>query len=113
MLAPDAATVDVTDRPPDVKASPKERSGSRLTIRPYTLDSCMTPAFDIDLDNGRATAALHYPASGPPRILMVLAHGAGAGQRHPFMVAAAKGLASRGVDVVTFDFPYMHARRGA
>jgi len=73
----------------------------------------MTPAFDIDLGNGRDTAALHYPASGSQRMLMVLAHGAGAGQRHPFMVATAKGLAARGIDVVTFDFPYMHARRGA
>jgi uncharacterized protein len=73
----------------------------------------MTPGFDIDLGNGRVTAAVHYPASGPQRMLMVLAHGAGAGQRHPFMVATARGLAGRGIDVVTFDFPYMHARRGA
>ena len=73
----------------------------------------MTPAFDIDLGGGRATSAQHYAASDSQRILMVLAHGAGAGQRHPFMVATAKGLAARGIDVVTFDFPYMHARRGA
>ena len=43
----------------------------------------------------------------------MLAHGAGAGQRHPFMVGTAQGLAARGIDVVTFDFPYMHDRRGA
>jgi uncharacterized protein len=42
---------------------------------------------------------------------MVLAHGAGAGERHPFMVAMARGLAGRGVDVVTFDFPYMREKR--
>jgi predicted alpha/beta-hydrolase family hydrolase len=29
------------------------------------------------------------------------------------MVATATGLAARGIDVVTFDFPYMHLRRGA
>jgi hypothetical protein len=29
------------------------------------------------------------------------------------MVATAKGLAARGIDVMTFDFPYMHAKRGA
>jgi uncharacterized protein len=45
--------------------------------------------------------------------LLVLAHGAGAGQKHPFMVRTARGLASRGIDVVTFDFPYMHAGRKA
>ena len=43
--------------------------------------------------------------------MLVLAHGAGAGQRHPFMVAFARGLAERGVDVVTFDFPYMQQKR--
>ena len=42
---------------------------------------------------------------------MVLAHGAGAGQRHPFMVTIARGLAERGIDVATFDFPYMRGRR--
>src|SRR5688572_3194288 len=45
---------------------------------------------------------------------MVLAHGAGAGQTHPFMVATARGLAARGIDVLTFDFPYMtKLKRGA
>ena len=44
---------------------------------------------------------------------LIFAHGAGAGQAHPFMVKIAKGLAARGIDVVTFDFPYMHAKRGA
>ena len=44
-------------------------------------------------------------------ILIVLAHGAGAGQSHPFMVRYARALAERGVDVVTFNFPYMDAKR--
>ena len=41
----------------------------------------------------------------------MLAHGAGAGQRHPFMVSVAKALAGRGIDVVTFNFPYMEQKR--
>lgn len=41
----------------------------------------------------------------------MLAHGAGAGQNHPFMVAYARGLAGLGIDVVTFDFPYMAQQR--
>jgi predicted alpha/beta-hydrolase family hydrolase len=49
----------------------------------------------------------HYPASTPGGALLVLAHGAGAGQRHPFMSGIAHALAARGIDVVTFDFPYM------
>ena len=55
--------------------------------------------------------AIGYRADGKPDALLVLAHGAGAGQQHPFMTAVAKGFAARGVDVVTFDFPYMRERR--
>ena len=39
--------------------------------------------------------------------LLVLAHGAGAGQSSPFMVAYASQLAARGLTVATFDFAYM------
>jgi|KBSSwiStaDraftv2_1062776.scaffolds.fasta_scaffold98680_2 predicted alpha/beta-hydrolase family hydrolase len=55
--------------------------------------------------------AVGYKAQGSPDALLVLAHGAGAGQQHPFMTAVAKGFSARGVDVVTFDFPYMRERR--
>lgn len=54
---------------------------------------------------------IHYPAAVPSRTLLVLAHGAGAGQRHPFMVKVARCVADRGIDVVTFDFPYMQHKR--
>jgi predicted alpha/beta-hydrolase family hydrolase len=56
---------------------------------------------------GEAVSAGHVEA------VLVLAHGAGAGQKHPFMVATAKGLAARRISVVTFDFPYMRERRHA
>jgi predicted alpha/beta-hydrolase family hydrolase len=52
-----------------------------------------------------------YRATAPAGCLLVLAHGAGAGQHHPFMTAIASRLATRGIDVVTFDFDYMHERR--
>src|SRR5688572_31818176 len=76
----------------------------------------MSPmAFDIPSDAGPAQSALLYPADVAARrdALLVLAHGAGAGQSHPFMVRYARGLAERGLDVVTFNFPYMEARRSA
>jgi predicted alpha/beta-hydrolase family hydrolase len=61
------------------------------------------------------SAVILYPADPAKRIdtLLVLAHGAGAGQSHPFMVRYARGLAERGLDVVTFNFPYMDAKRSA
>lgn len=59
------------------------------------------------------TTSTYYGCEDPEAgdALLVLAHGAGAGQRHPFMVAVAEAIAGRGVDVATFDFPYVHDRR--
>jgi predicted alpha/beta-hydrolase family hydrolase len=53
--------------------------------------------------------AQRYRASGagPSVATLILAHGAGAPQSSAFMVSFARGLARRGCDVVTFDFPYM------
>jgi uncharacterized protein len=47
-----------------------------------------------------------YPSDNA-RAGVILAHGAGAGQKSPFMVAAARALAARGIVAATFDFPYM------
>lgn len=53
-----------------------------------------------------------YAAAGPAGMAtLILAHGAGAGQSHPFMVGCARALAAHGVDVITFDFGYMQQRR--
>jgi predicted alpha/beta-hydrolase family hydrolase len=38
---------------------------------------------------------------------LVLAHGAGGGQKSRFMLDAANAFAARGITVATFDFPYM------
>ncbi len=40
----------------------------------------------------------------------VLAHGAGAGMRHPFMDAIARALAAHGVGTLRYEFPYMERR---
>ena len=51
-----------------------------------------------------------YPTDSSTAAL-VLGHGAGAGQRSPFMASTAQALAARGIVTATFDFPYMTARR--
>jgi uncharacterized protein len=56
--------------------------------------------------------ALHYSgAAAPASGLLVLAHGAGADQRHRVLKTLASGIAARGVDVVTFNFLYTEQRR--
>src|SRR5262249_40395269 len=46
------------------------------------------------------------------RWLYVLAHGAGAGMRHPFMAGVAQALAARGIATLRWELSYMTAGRG-
>ena len=43
--------------------------------------------------------------------LLVLAHGAGAGMRHPFMESLALALVEKGIATFRYQFPYMEERR--
>lgn len=66
----------------------------------------------IDVAAQRTTGLLYsaHAAARRPATL-VLAHGAGAGQQHPFMVRFAEALSERGLDVLTFNFLYAEQRR--
>jgi len=68
-------------------------------------------SFQVAAEPGGGLSARRFRAAGSRLATLVLAHGAGAGQASHFMVELATGLASRGLDVVTFDFPYMRAGR--
>jgi predicted alpha/beta-hydrolase family hydrolase len=67
--------------------------------------------FMVEVEGGPITARHFAGAPGSP--LLVLAHGAGADQRHRFMVAVARRLSERGVSVVTFNFLYTERKRRA
>ncbi len=75
----------------------------------------MATPFSIPLDSSASVSALDYaPAPGTAAAIdatLILAHGAGAPQTHPFMTAFARGLSSRAVRVVTINFPYMERGR--
>lgn len=75
----------------------------------------MSPlSFQVPLDgDSQGTGAALYAADGRARLqaALILAPGAGAGHFSPFMTTYAKALASRGVDVVTFNFGYMERGR--
>lgn len=59
-------------------------------------------------DASSVSALLLLPAGA--RALYVLAHGAGAGMRHPFLAALAERLAERGIGTLRYQFPYMERR---
>jgi predicted alpha/beta-hydrolase family hydrolase len=56
-------------------------------------------------DNIRVSGLLQAPPMAQAGY--VLAHGAGAGMKHPFLGAIADGLAERGVATLRYQFPYM------
>jgi uncharacterized protein len=60
---------------------------------------------------GTVTARHYAVAADDVAPTLVLAHGAGADQRHRFMVTVASSLASAGVHVVTFNFLYTEQKR--
>src|SRR5579885_169620 len=59
---------------------------------------------------GEVSALLLRPAHA--RWVMALAHGAGAGMRHPFMGALAMELAAVGVATLRYQFPYREEKKG-
>jgi predicted alpha/beta-hydrolase family hydrolase len=68
-------------------------------------------SFTFDVATHGLTTALVYRASEPIGATLILAHGAGTAQTHPFMVDMASRIAERGVDVVTFNFLYTERGR--
>jgi predicted alpha/beta-hydrolase family hydrolase len=67
----------------------------------------------VDVAAGQRTTALLYATHATTRrpATLMLAHGAGSPQQHPFMVSFARALSERGLDVVTFNFLYTEQRR--
>ncbi|MBX6322358.1 MAG: alpha/beta hydrolase, partial [Rhodospirillaceae bacterium] len=61
-------------------------------------------AFPVDATR-RVSGLLQGPSRA--RACLVLAHGAGAGMRHPFLEEVAAGLAARGIAPLRYQFPYM------
>src|SRR5438874_5002711 len=64
----------------------------------------------ITVADGEATVSgllLRPPGASQ---LYVLAHGAGAGMRHPFLETTARALAERDVATLRYQFPYMERR---
>src|SRR5215212_8931403 len=67
----------------------------------------------VEVNDKDAVTALLYPAAKKERagLTVLLGHGAGANQTSGFMRMFANGLASRGLDVMTFNFIYMEQGR--
>ncbi|MFN8574027.1 MAG: alpha/beta family hydrolase [Gemmatimonadaceae bacterium] len=70
----------------------------------------VTTEHTIAVGDTVVSALLDTPEN--PSFGYVLAHGAGAGMRHPFLASVASRLAARGAATVRYQFPYMEGKRG-
>src|SRR2546422_1701933 len=72
----------------------------------------MPPATELRVRVGETTggvsALLVRPAGA--RLLYVVAHGGGAGMRHPFLETISERLAEREIATLRYQFPYMEQR---
>ena len=66
--------------------------------------------FPVSERIGRVSALLVLPPPPGARLVYVLAHGAGAGMRHPFLESVAQALAELAIATLRYQFPYMEAR---
>jgi uncharacterized protein len=68
---------------------------------------------DFQLDVSDAIGSVSAILVRPPDawLLYVLAHGAGAGMRHPFLESVSGLLAQRGIATLRYQFPYMEVGR--
>jgi predicted alpha/beta-hydrolase family hydrolase len=64
---------------------------------------------DVSASAGKVSAEYIVPDN--PGHIVTLAHGAGAGMNHPFMVAMAKKLAELGVASLRFNFPFIEQKK--
>ncbi len=63
----------------------------------------------LNLTSGTITVEINEASQ--PEYILVLAHGAGAGMNHPFMINIAESISSYVGSVIRFNFPYMEQGR--
>jgi len=76
-----------------------------------SLETGAAPGAAAASGTPHVVSTLVYPADGRPAASLILAHGAGAGQRSAFIATFASAIAALGIDVITFDFPYITQKR--
>jgi uncharacterized protein len=59
---------------------------------------------------GKVSAEIIEPDN--MKVILVFAHGAGAGMGHSFMIGVSKALAQHDIGTMRFNFPYMENKKG-
>lgn len=65
----------------------------------------------VPLPAGQVAVSAAFESPADPWAAVALAHGAGAGMDHPFLVGFARALREHGLATLRFNFPYLEAGR--
>ena len=81
-------------------------SGKIAELELFAMNATEARPISITVNDAQRVSGL-FQAPPDARACYVVAHGAGAGMTHPFLTAAANGLAERGIATLRYQFPYM------
>ena len=71
-----------------------------------------TQSFSLSVSDSIGTVSAELIAPEKSKCILTLAHGAGAGMNHSFMVALANALAGVGMTTLRFNFPFTENKKG-
>jgi uncharacterized protein len=69
------------------------------------------PEESLRLDTVKGAVSARYARPPSPSATIVVAHGAGAGMDHPFLVGFARACVEEGLATLRFNFPYLESGR--
>ena len=69
------------------------------------------PEETLRIDTVKGTVSAKYARPRSPFATIVVAHGAGAGMDHPFLVGFARACLEEGMATMRFNFPYIESGR--
>ncbi len=67
--------------------------------------------FQIKVSDSIGSVSAELVTSNNPRAIITLAHGAGAGMNHSFMIELSDALAEVGLSTLRYNFPYMEQKK--
>ena len=69
-----------------------------------------TETLKLPVSDSAGAVSAEYIIPAKSKCILMLAHGAGAGMDHPFMITLAKSLAEKNIATLRFNFPFIERK---